>query len=52
MKKIQKFFSEKPSYVKCGVEKVSEAAGVAVSTIIKFRKTDLYKEIKNNYLNK
>lgn len=52
MKKIENFLRERPSYTKCGNEKIANYAGVAMSTVMKFKKTNTFKEIKNTYLNK
>lgn len=49
MKKLETFLRNNPSYTKCGVEKVAERANVAVSTVLRFRKTEIYKSIKENY---
>jgi hypothetical protein len=50
MKTLQKFLSSRPSYFKCGVERLAKATGIATSTINKFRKTNEFKDMKKNYL--
>lgn len=50
MKKIEQFLRENPSYIKCGNEKIAKYAKVAMSTVLKFKKTSAFQEIKQTYL--
>ncbi len=50
MKKLIKFLNEKPSYMKCSSKRISEASGVAESTINKYKKNSAYKASKKEYL--
>lgn len=50
MKRIQEFFQARPGYTKCGNERVATAAKCAVSTVVRFKKTDEYKSIKQTYM--
>jgi hypothetical protein len=52
MKTLQRLFTENPSYLKRGVESLIKITGLAESTIVRFRKSGTYKDMKTNYKNK
>jgi hypothetical protein len=50
MKRIHTLLLLNPSYCKWGSERLAIKTGLAVSTINRFKKTELFKQIKSNYL--
>lgn len=50
MKRIHTLLLLSPSYCKWGTERLAAKTGLAVSTVARFKKTDLFKQIKSNYL--
>lgn len=52
MKTLQYFLSNNPSYIKWGNERLAKRTGLKESTIAKFKKTSLFKEMNAAYRNK
>ena len=50
MKTIEKFLRQNPSYTKWGSKRLAERTKLAVTTIERFKRTNVYREIKNQYI--
>ena len=51
MKTLIKFYTENPSYCKCGNMRVAERTGIALSTIKRFKASQIFKNMNKNYRN-
>jgi hypothetical protein len=49
MKTLNTFLTKCPSYIKCGPARIAKATGISLNTVIKFRKTPEYIQIKTKY---
>lgn len=52
MKTLEQFLTKRPSYTKCGNAVISKYSGISENTVAKFKKTEMFKTIFNNYTNK
>lgn len=50
MKTLISFLSQKPSYVKCGNQRIANAAGISINTVARFKKSKEFKNLYNLYL--
>lgn len=50
MQKVERFLSNNPSYVKCSVKRIANRLKLSEKTVMKFRTTETYKNIRQNYL--
>lgn len=50
MRKIQKFLTEYPSYLKCGNKRLAERLRLSETTIAKFKKTPTYRIMRQQYV--
>ena len=49
MKRLILLFKTKPSYIKWGDARVAQKLGLSEKTIISYRRTSEYKNLKENY---
>lgn len=50
MKTLTKFFQTNPSYFKCGTATISSRVNLAQSTVLRFKRTAQYKDMKKLYI--
>jgi len=51
MKKLARFFTEKPGYMKCGNSVIAKVTGLKETTIASYKRKSEFKEAKKVYLN-
>lgn len=52
MKTLTNFLTLNPSYCKCGNERIAKATGLSPKTVARFKNTDTFRNINQNYRNK
>ena len=50
MKRLEKFLTDKPGYTKWGNARLAEKLKLSERTVKRFKATEAYKTIKDNYI--
>jgi hypothetical protein len=50
MKTLTTLFTNNPSYMKWGNQRIADKTGLKVSTVERFKKSPIYRTMKNQYL--
>ena len=51
MKTLQNFLTKNPGYFKRGSQSLAERTNISINTVIKYKKSSEYSEMKKTYLN-
>jgi hypothetical protein len=52
MKTLQKFLTDNPGYLKCSAKTVADRLKLSLTTVERFKKTEMFKTMNHNYRNK
>jgi len=49
MQRLERFLTMRPSYVKWSAERIANRLNLSTNTVVRFKKTETYKNIVKNY---